>query len=76
MQDFDLTEVDPYQTASLNRNTCFQSQKRLYNHQCPSICQSIKPLNTPYPSSFVVHSLSIILHPSLILRLSIFSACF
>ena len=66
----------------LSFSACFQSRKRLYNHQClfvrPFVCLSSKPLNSLKSSSFIIHLSSFIIlhssfiHPSFILHHSSF----
>ena len=41
----------------------FQSRKRLYNHQCPSVRLSAKPLNSFKSLSFIIHNSSFFIHP-------------
>ena len=50
----------------------FQLQKRLYNHQCPSVSLSAKPLNSLKSSSFIIQPSSFFIHPSFILHHSSF----
>ena len=42
----------------------FQSQKQLYDHKCPSVCQSAKLLNSLNPSSLIRQLSSFNLHNS------------
>ena len=59
-------------TFRFSDKVSFQSQKRLYNHKCPSVCSSVwlSVLKTPeqleiiilHQSSFILHHSSFILH--------------
>ena len=50
----------------------FQSRKRLYNHKCPSVSVSPKPINSLKSSSFITHPSSFSFLHSSFLHLATF----